>query len=357
MASSTSALLRSLDIRASARREVEQHLKPSDSSGMLLPKRAKAEKLNGWHVGRSHSLYASKSEPVLAFRNKHPADAVPSSKAAPPPSINDQAAPSKASPPRGESSSPRPPLHSPKPKPDASDASGAPLYSRAPKDARGGGRQYLRSNDRQSAVFLSPQRSTSVKRSGAEYDCVAPGYYDSSVTSGHWTMAGSIQRPDKLSPTFLAPGRMLPPIETSSSSKSVGDGWDEGGHAPPAQPAAGAHGISRGEKHKLARKQRDIQKLQARLQNEATRRAKGTHTVDFRSPATIQRHEASFEQRLATATTVPNTDRAIAQLVARGGDSGFHDEVGTDTMAGLTTSGPHVYGSLSLSSGAFANGG
>ena len=313
---------------------------------MVVPKRAKAEKMNGWHAGRS--ITVSQSEPVLTFRTKHPTGAAPHA-------LVDKAA-RKTAPLRGDLSSPRPLLHSPKPKgggaasnAHASDASRATTYAHAATDARGGRREQQR-NDRQSAVFLSPQRST-VKRSGEQYDCVAPGYYDSSVLSAPWTMTGRIQRPEKLSPTFLAPGRLLPPVETSAGTP-LGEGWDEGGQAPPAQhkPATA------GEQHKLARKQREIQKLQARLQNEASRRAKGRHHDDFRSPAAVQRHEASFEQRLATATTVPNTDRAIAQLVARGGESGFLDEVGFDSNAGLTTTGPHVHGSLSLSSGAFANG-
>ena len=65
--------------------------------------------------------------------------------------------------------------------------------------------------------------------------------------------------------------------------------------------------------------------------------------------------EASFESRLARATNVPKSDHAIKSIMARPSPPAFLSEFVTFDAGPKTLSGPHVKGSLSLSSAAFTN--
>ena len=111
------------------------------------------------------------------------------------------------------------------------------------------------------------------------------------------------------------------------------------------------------EMQKLARKEREVQQLQLHLRNEA-RKTKDENTgrrKQFKSPAMVAEAEASFESRLARATNVPKSDHAIKSIMARPSPPAFLSEFVTFDAGPKTLSGPHVKGSLSLSSAAFTN--
>ena len=116
-------------------------------------------------------------------------------------------------------------------------------------------------------------------------------------------------------------------------------------------------GLTLSEMQKLARKEREVQQFQLHLRNEA-RKTKDEHTgrrKQFKSPAMVAEAEASFESRLARATNVPKSDHAIKSIMARPSPPAFLSEFVTFDAGPKTLSGPHVKGSLSLSSAAFTN--
>ena len=368
MAASANTLLHSLEVRKHARNELATNpsmggVPQQQSSSKLLGQGAggrrhqrvasKAEKMNGWQASRSsiyHVMAESRSEPILSvpvrFRGQQHV------------------------PLHNRSRSPEPPAHEgiegtpTKGSEDKTDGRAAASFHEAPRLAQVSPRHALHHehevSSRQSAVFLSPQRTTTIARE--QLQCAAPGYYDSSVLSAPWTLAGALKRPHALSPAFSGPGRALPPIGSGSGSNGAGTSSGSvprGKSFPSLQQEAAS--LSRGESHKLARKEREIQQLLDQQQAGARRgRGQVGDRAAFKSPAEHLRDQASLEQRLISATSTPKTDLCLVQLMAHGNQDGgvgreFLDEldVGYDASAGRTLSGPHVAGSLKLSSEAF----
>ena len=379
----------SLTVRENARRELERLRSPlhatNSTSSLAAPTlrmashKASVDRLNGWSVGRS--LILSQSAPTLARlppqqQQQQQTHTMRFRRAGPPPQESRDEHAAAASPP---SSPGREPRHSAR-------RDGQAFVGSAPRRGRN-------APPAGSAVFLSPQRSTSLAgrdHGGEGFDCAAPGYYDFSVLSAPWTLAGNVQRPDKLSPTFLAPGRSLPPVGERAATGDRGDGSRsperEAPQARRHQRGGGQRGArfssrspgraadsgggaathhetphnspSLGEQQKLARKEREVQQLQLHLRNEARKAKGGTgggrSSSKFKSPAMVAKAEASFESRLARATNVPKSDHAIASIMSRPTPPAFLSEFVTFDAGPQTLTGPHVHGSLSLSSAAFS---
>ena len=292
--SSTAAILRG------ARREVQQH--DQGASNGSKGQREAIELITGWRP----AISASKSAPVLPLRGQpirfRALPLAPIASPLPPPAPPNQPAP------------PNPPEP---PSPLATDEStpsprrSSPLRKALAKRA--------------SPVFLSPQRETSLLREGDQFDCAAPGYYDRSVFSAPWSMAGGVPT-TRLSSAFLASGRQntLPAaMEQSTPLAAI----SEPAHQQPAElsadgpsaavPDAQAAVATRGSRNKLRRQQREVAALQNRARQMAGKKIlRGSNDLHKdMSPSSMHAAEASFEHRLQRSTVVPATDRAIEVLV------------------------------------------
>ena len=385
---STANALYSVQIRANARDELEQlrseQLQNTASHLIRSPTlnsfnfKVSADRLNGWSIERGMITSVSapalhkprrRLDPPLRFRQQ-PAELAARKDSSPMPS------------PRREQRSPR--------------RDGNALVGSSPRRNR---RSAALAG---SAVFLAPQRTTSLagKGNGERFDCCQPGYYDFSPLSAPWTLAGQVKQPDKLSAIFLAPGRSLEPVSTFAGESGgdrgsgVGGSGGHGGRGPNADapqllekaaggsrrsasknvtrgstkaerlaalaaPHGGASlgGPSQADLHRLARKERELEKLQVLMKSEAKReRAEKAAPSPFKSPAYVAEAEKSFEQRLLRATNVPRSEKAIAQLLSRPTPPDFLADLVRPDSAGRTLTGPHVSGgTLALKSNAFSN--
>ena len=286
--SSTAAILRG------ARREVQQH----DQGVSIGTKgqREAIELITGWRP----AISASKSAPILPLRGQptrfRALPLAPIASPLPPPAPPNPPAPPILT--ATDESTPSPRRSSPLRKPLAKKAS---------------------------PVFLSPQRDTNLLREGDQFDCAAPGYYDRSVFSAPWSMAGGVPT-TRLSSSFLASGRQntLPAaMEQSTPLAAI----SEPAHQQPAELSADGPSAAvsdaqaaietRGSRNKLRRQQREVAALQSRARQMAGKKIlRGSNDLHKdMSPSSMHAAEASFEHRLQRSTVVPATDRAIEVLV------------------------------------------
>lgn len=315
-------------IRSAARREVAQEASTPPGATVTT-----AEHLNGWHPGLA--IGASRSAPVLPTR-RH---------------LNlgsDKSAAVDVSPPKRFRQSHLAPIDAAEPsayyrnKHGSSSAADAapvsptahymsPRRSESPRRAAGSTSPRKESGIKQSPAFLAPQRDTEIFDGGEKFACAAPGYYDKSVYSAPWSLAGGINT-SHLSSAFLASGRphmLLPAAAASSAEKGPGPsgagGGSGGGGDGPSSPSGVEETLGVDEKHeaaaeahKLRRQQREIAKMIAKgRQTNGAKPTKLQHHDPHAtmSPAMIQADDGSLARQLAKKTRMPATDCAIEMLI------------------------------------------